>query len=93
MTYILYVPQSCRKERKTMSINHAAIIDINYTTPEPLGPGPNPVPCFMIYLKIYLCRPGGGGHKAPLLRCWCGSRKLLVKYSTQVLNICLTVHH
>jgi hypothetical protein len=27
-----YIPQSCRKGKKTMSIHHTAIISINYTT-------------------------------------------------------------
>ena len=31
MTYIQYIQQYCRKE-KTMSINHTAIISINYAT-------------------------------------------------------------
>ena len=32
--YMQYMPQSCRKEgeKKTMPINHTAIISINYTT-------------------------------------------------------------
>ena len=30
MTYMQYIPQFCRKE--TVSINHTAIIFINYTT-------------------------------------------------------------
>jgi hypothetical protein len=32
MKYIQYITQSCRKEKKTMSINHTATISINYTT-------------------------------------------------------------
>jgi len=62
MTYIQYVPRSCRKGEKTISINNAAIIIINCTTHEPLESGPNPMPYFTVYIKISLCRPGGVAH-------------------------------
>jgi len=32
MTYIQYIPQFYRKEKKIVSINHTATISINYTT-------------------------------------------------------------
>jgi hypothetical protein len=32
VTYIQYIPQSCRKKKKTMSINHTVIVPINCTT-------------------------------------------------------------
>ena len=32
MTYVQYVSQSCRKEKKAMSLNHTITISINCTT-------------------------------------------------------------